>query len=64
MLLDLDQGSMTVWKNNEKVGVMGLRGPLCWVVSMHYWESSSVRIASAPIPALPTGEGSGEQGVQ
>ena len=33
MLLDLDQGSMTVWKNGVKLGVMqagGLRGPLCW----------------------------------
>ena len=36
MLLDLDQGSMTVWKNDVKVGVMvaeGLSGPLCWAVS-------------------------------
>ena len=33
MLLDLDQGSMTVWKNGEQLGVMqaeGLSGPLCW----------------------------------
>jgi hypothetical protein len=33
MLLDLDQGSMTVWKNGEQLGVMqaeGLTGPLCW----------------------------------
>ena len=38
MLLDLDQGSMTVWKNDVKVGVMvakGLSGPLCWAVSMY-----------------------------
>ena len=37
MLLDLDQGSMTIWKNDEKLGVMqreGLTGPLCWVVSL------------------------------
>ena len=36
MLLDLDQGSTTVWKNDEKLGVMaaeGLRGPLCWAVT-------------------------------
>ena len=35
MLLDLDQGSMTVWKNDVKLGVMvaeGLSGPLCWAV--------------------------------
>ena len=33
MLLDLDRGSMTVWKNDVKLGVMqaeGLSGPLCW----------------------------------
>ena len=49
MLLDLDQGSMTVWKNDVKLGVMvaeGLRGPLCWAVVV----SSSARIESAPLP--------------
>ena len=38
MLLDLDQGCMTVWKNDViKLGVLqsdGLRGPLCWAVEM------------------------------
>ena len=37
MLLDLDQGSMTVWKNDDQLGVMvaeGLSGPLCWAVSL------------------------------
>ena len=32
MLLDLDQGSMTVWKNGVKLGVIqveGPSGPLC-----------------------------------
>ena len=36
MLLDIDQGSMTIWNNDEKLGVMaaeGLRGPLCWAVT-------------------------------
>ena len=54
MLLDLDQGSMTVWKNDEKLGVMqaeGLSGPLCWAVSML---RASARIESAP--ASPTEE--------
>ena len=58
MLLDLDQGSMTVWKNDVKLGVMvaeGLRGPLCWAVSM-FDEGYSVRIESAPAPASPTEE--------
>ena len=37
MLLELDQGSMTVYKNDEKLGMMvakGLSGPLCWAVSL------------------------------
>jgi hypothetical protein len=58
MLLDLDQGSMTVWKNNEKLGVMqaeGLTGPLCWAVSLHQHDSSA-RIESAPAPASPAEE--------
>ena len=61
MLLDLDQGSMTVWKNGEKLGVMlagGLSGPLCWAVSL-FGESEvgdSARIESALAPASPTEE--------
>jgi hypothetical protein len=34
---NLDQGSMTVYKGDEKMGVMvaeGLSSPLCWAVSM------------------------------
>jgi len=37
MLLDLDQGSMSVYSNGAKMGVMrgeGLSGPRCWAVSM------------------------------
>jgi len=37
MLLDLDQGSMSICKNGERLGVMqaeGLTGPLCWAVSI------------------------------
>ena len=52
MLLDLDQGSMTVWKNDEKLGVMvaeGLSGPLCWAVELD--EDDSARIESAPLAA-------------
>ncbi len=53
MLLDLDQGSMTVWKNDEKMGVMvaeGLSGPpLCWAVSLGR-VGSSARIDSAALP--------------
>ena len=52
MLLDLDQGSMTVWKNDERLGVMlaeGLRGPLCWAASLFL--DDSARIESAAVPA-------------
>ena len=58
MLLDLDQGSMTVWKGDEKLGVMvaeGLTGPLCWGVSL-YSPPDSARIESAPAPPSPTVE--------
>ncbi len=53
MLLDLDQGSMTVYKNDVQLGVMqaeGLTGPLCWAASMG-WEGTSARIESALAPA-------------
>ena len=56
MLLDLDQGSMAVWKNDEKLGVMQaeeLSGPLCWAVSMI---NISSRIESAAAPPSPTQE--------
>ena len=56
MLLDLDQGSMTVWKNDVRLGVMqgeGLSGPLCWAVSLF---RGSTRIESAPAPPSPTEE--------
>ena len=59
MLLDLGQGSMTVWKNDEKLGVMqaeGLSGPFCWAVSLVYTRGYSARIESAPAPASPTEE--------
>ena len=58
MLLDLDQGSMTVYKNGLKLGVMvaeGLSGPLCWAASL-YDAGGSTRIESAPAPASPTAE--------
>jgi hypothetical protein len=53
MLLDLDQGSMTVYKGDDKLGVMraeGLSGPLCWAVSLLPVEGSSTRIDSAQLP--------------
>ena len=60
MLLDLDQGSMSVYKNGVKMGVMqpngqdyGLTGPLCWAATVCY-AGDSVRIESGPAPASPT----------
>ena len=36
MLLDLDEGTLSVYKNGRKLGVMkrGLVGPYCWVATM------------------------------
>ena len=58
MLLDLDQGSMTVWKNDVKLGVMvaeGLSGSFCWAASLRF-AGYSFRIGSAAAPASPTEE--------
>ena len=58
MLLDLDQGSMSIWKNGERLRVMqaeGLRGPLCWAAEL-YRQGTSARIESTPAPASPTEE--------
>jgi len=52
MLLDLDQGSVTVYKNDDRMGVMvaeGLSGPLCWAVSLHNY-GTIARIDSAALP--------------
>ena len=49
MLLDLDQGSMTVWKNGILLGVMqaeGVSGPLCWAAGLA--KDHIARIESAP----------------
>jgi hypothetical protein len=56
MLLDLDQGSMTVYKNDERLGVMatGLSGgEYCWGVALTD-EGTSARIDAAAAPASPT----------
>jgi hypothetical protein len=57
LLLDLDQGTMTVYKNDERLGVMatGLSGEYSWAVTQ-YEQGDSVRIETAPAPASPTGE--------
>ena len=56
----LNQGSMTLWKGGEKLGVMqaeGLSGPLCWAVSLlNQGSTRSTRIECAPAPTSPTEE--------
>ena len=59
MLLDLDQHSVTIWKNEIRLGEQmdtGIQsGPCCWAVSTSH-EGYSVRIDSAVAPAPPTEE--------
>jgi hypothetical protein len=52
LLLDLDQGTMTVYKNDERLGVMatGLSGEYSWAVSLILF-NNSVRIEAAEAPA-------------
>ena len=44
MLLNLDEGTLTVYKNNRRLGMMkdGLLGSYCWYVSV--WEDSAVAV--------------------
>lgn len=51
LLLDLDEGTLIVYKNDRQLGVMasGLTGVYCWAVSMGS-EGDSIHIASACIP--------------
>ena len=51
LLLDLDEGTLSVYKNGERLGVMAreLKGEYVWACSMGS-EGDSCRIASAPMP--------------
>jgi hypothetical protein len=51
MLLDLDKGSMTIYRNDERLGVMmtGLSGEYSWAVSLG--GKDAVRINCPPMPA-------------
>jgi hypothetical protein len=53
LLLDLDQGSMTVYKNDERLGVMatGLSGEYCWAVTLRNKDSARIEAAAIPAPA-------------
>ena len=50
LLLDLDEGTLSVYKNGRNLGVMkrGLAGPYCWVVSM--FGGAQVAIKRGTIP--------------
>eukprot|EP01046_Picozoa_sp_COSAG06_P014854 COSAG06_NODE_933_length_11441_cov_12.056075_4_plen_295_part_00 len=57
MLLDLDQGTMTVYKNDERLGVMatGLSGEYSWAVVLYGGQAGNrVRIEAVEAPASPT----------
>jgi len=51
MLLDLDEGTLSVYKNGRKLGVMkrGLAGPYCWAVSM--FTGAQITIKRGTIPS-------------
>jgi hypothetical protein len=55
LLLDLEQGTMTVYKNDERLGVMatGLSGEYSWAVTLGE-HGGSTRIEAAEVPASPT----------
>jgi hypothetical protein len=61
LLLDLEQGSMAVYKNDERLGIMqesGLSGEYCWAVGIAT-PGYSVRIQPMPLPppaAVPPAE--------
>ena len=61
MLLDLDEGTLSVYKNGRFLGVMkrGLAGPYCWAASIYRGEmgtSSHVTIRRGSIPLLTARE--------
>ena len=50
MLLDLDEGTLSVYINGRKLGVMkrGLAGPYCWVVSLYGGAQVTIRRGKIP----------------
>ena len=50
MLLDLDEGTLSVYKNGRKLGVMkrGLAGHYCWVVSMALGNKVTIKRGAVP----------------
>ena len=61
LLLDLEEGTLTVYKNDQRLGVMasGLWGEYCWAAGLRqqYGQmGSSIRISAGqmPEPQIPT----------
>lgn len=53
LLLDLKAGSLTVYKNEARLGMIissGLSGEFCWAVCM-YGQGSKVRMEAKPLPS-------------
>ena len=52
LLLDLDEGTLSVCKNGRRLGTMksGLSGEYCWVVSSLYRRDEEFSIRRANIP--------------
>lgn len=50
MLLDLDEGTLSVYTNGRKLGVMksGLVGPYCWMVSLFKGEEVTIKRGTVP----------------
>ena len=50
LLLDLDEGTLSVYKNRRKLGVVksGLAGQYCWVVSMYQGAQVTIKRGIPP----------------
>jgi len=50
MQLDLDEGTLSVYKNGRKLGIMkrGLAGQYCWVASLHSGVQVSIKRGTIP----------------
>ena len=55
LLLDLDEGALSVFKNGRRCGIMksGLSGKYCWMLTLgNEVYEQTVRIERGPIPAV------------
>lgn len=50
MLLDLDEGTLSVYINRRKLGVLksGLAGPYCWMVSLYRGKHVTIKRGTIP----------------